>query len=710
MFRVLRLQVRLVKPGKLAEGSTGLFFRPGSTIRLKSSPSPVTEISRLSPSSIDNLDKLLDELEGLARTDQDGPHFYNTLLEHARQTLSAQSATLLIPTSDQQWLPMASSGPVPESVIAELSQRLQQTVVTGTTERATWLASSLQPHSFSKGCLVVVIEQQIPGAALSGLGQVLQAFAEIAAMRQQMELESFLDVTWEQVQGLSRQLMSAENRQQAANLLVNGVVRLLGAARVSVIAASPLGKIAGLRSLSPPRLLAISGVPHANKSSRSVAALQQAAADVSLAGRPVLRQLPAEKNAADVPHTLDPSAKIHRPDAPSLDCDGVFTNLIAVPLTALGRSHSAAVIVIEYRNQAELMTNAGRLRQTLPTVAMAWGQQWRWLRLPKLLRTFGLAPWQILLALTPLVKWMLLAGVLTLAVWGLRQPQTLVVEAEGTYEPVNARAVYASDDGFIEALMIDDGEFVVLGQPLVQLRSSTLELRHEQLTGELRTVVEETSGVGIAINQLDADDPDALNQQSRLAGRIAELDTKRTSLQTQLAMLQEQRLRLLLTAPIAGSVVAKDLQRQLAGRPVRRGEALFTIVDQAGPWQVRLQVADRDSGYLLAHYASEVADLVKDSEPTETTRAISFAFASQPVERYAASVNWISEQVENRHGEGCFVEVRAQVDTHIEMAHAGAGVHAFFPCGQQPLWFVWCRPMVETIQRSVWFRSLQDDE
>jgi hypothetical protein len=31
-------------------------------------------------------------------------------------------------------------------------------------------------------------------------------------------------------------------------------------------------------------------------------------------------------------------------------------------------------------------------------------------------------------------------------------------------------------------------------------------------------------------------------------------------------------------------------------------------------------------------------------------------------------------------------------------------VHGFFDCGQQPLWFVWCRPLVEATQRRLWFQ------
>ncbi len=59
---------------------------------------------------------------------------------------------------------------------------------------------------------------------------------------------------------------------------------------------------------------------------------------------------------------------------------------------------------------------------------------------------------------------------------------------------------------------------------------------------------------------------------------------------------------------------------------------------------------------------------------------------------------------------GDFVEVRAVVESPEQIgAHAGAGVHAYFTCGSQPLWFVWSRPLVEAIQRKFWFRSPADE-
>ena len=325
------------------------------------------------------------------------------------------------------------------------------------------------------------------------------------------------------------------------------------------------------------------------------------------------------------------------------------------------------------------------------------------------MRNFAFGPIPALQSGIRWLTWPLLIAALLLMAWALRLPYPLTIEAEGSYEPVISRAIYAADDGFVEELLVEDGEAVAAGDPLVRLRAPTLELRIEQVSGELRGVAEESSGIRIAINQLDPDAAEALSNQSRLASKIIELETKHEYLERQLEMLHTQRESLLLRAPIDGTVVARDLQRHLAARPVRRGDTLFSIVDLAGPWQIRVQVADRDAGYLRAHYASyptaDVADAAASARRTSDS-SITFTLTSKPAERWSAQVRQIAEHVENRHGQGCYVDVRADVDAGQQAGtHAGAGVHAFFGCGSQPVWFVWSRPLLEAAQRKFWFRN-----
>lgn len=471
-------------------------------------------------------------------------------------------------------------------------------------------------------------------------------------------------------------------------LLSGGLARTLGAARVSLLSA---------QALSVPYVLAVSGVPKINASAGVVKALQAIGLQLQQTAKPFLRQQPVEHSSPGE-------------QGADFSADGCFANLIGLRLASHSTNNipnsqagefarpslPATWLVIEYASHAEMTRHATRLPYVLPTLAVAWEQQLRWLRVPKLARTFALGPLPSLRARLQLLKWPILIGLLLLAVWAVRRPYPLVIEGEGAFEPATSRAIYAVEDGFVEELLVEDGQVVHSGDPLVQLRSPTLELRIEQVAGELRGVAEESSGIRIAINQLDPDAPDALSNQSRLAGKIAELETRQAALQQQLELLHSQRASLLLRAPIAGSVVAKDLQRHLAERPVRRGDPLFSIVDQAGPWQIRVQVADRDVGYLRNKFPL--------TPPADA--AITFTLASNPAERWPAQVDWISDHVENQHGQGCFVEVRAAVEAAEQVgAHAGAGVHAFFSCGQQPLWFVWSRPLVEAVQRKYWFGS-----
>ncbi|MCA9156958.1 MAG: HlyD family efflux transporter periplasmic adaptor subunit [Planctomycetales bacterium] len=686
--------------------------------------------------STDNLDQLLDQFEALARSDMPTAQFLAALIERLRLTMAAQSARVMLFADSDQCLPLASGGQSPHAVQIEreIADQLrsvgarERLSLTGVWGEVTWIAVPLRPGDFSKGYLLVTIESIVPEHTLDGLIELQAAFAEVILIRQQEELEAFLGRSWDQVPDLCLQIALAPSQDNSATLLVGGLARILDAARVSLLSS---------RTLSSPSVQAVSGVPKVSPSANVVQALQAIGSKLQRSGKPLLRQQPSGRVPADQTQ-------------PELSDDGCFSNLLGLRLAAdattgavtnLSRPARAVLLpptwlVIEYESHAKLMHSAALLPHVLPTLAVAWEQQSRWLRVPKLARLFALGPASALRASLRLLKWPMLIGLLGLAIWAARQPYPLVIEAEGAYEPATSRAIYAADDGFVEELLVEDGESVQASQPLVQLRSPTLELRIEQVTGELRGVAEESSGIHIAINQLDPDSPDLLNNQSRLAGKIAELKTKQTSLEKQLELLQTQRASLLLRAPIGGTIVAKDLQRHLAGRPVRRGEPLFSIVDQAGPWQVRVQVGDRDAGYLRTHYVAPTPTFSKraierrhnagsqlvgvtlpDNEPSgnrsivsDLDSAITFGLDSSPAERWPAQLSWISDHVENIHGQGCFVEVRAAVESPEQIgAHAGAGVHAYFTCGSQPLWFVWSRPLVEAIERKFWFRSQTDE-
>lgn len=734
MCRIFRWQVGLGKTGKFAGTRVTRFFRSGSTIELKftsrclfTTPHGLPLLIR---ANTEQLDQLLDELEDLARSELSSSQFLAVLLQRLRSTVSATLAAVMLPAGGEQWWPLASSGQSPHAAEVEraIAHRLVQTEaekrssLAGSQADEAWLAVPLRPKSFEKGYLLITHTADIPQSAVAGLVEVLAAFAEVLQVRQLSDLEGFMDKTWDQVQGLCLQLSQAPSHEQAAAWLVNGLARSLDAARVSVLNGTVR---------STPRVLSVSGIAKFNASADAIRGLQAIAAELQRTAKPLLRQQTSPSAARSesilVEHPSTAPESLQTDESLSaIASDGCFANLLGLRLAAHTAATSATSaqavrgpeapaiwLIIEYQTHADMVRSLTRLPHVLPAVAVAWDQQLRWLRLPKLARSSAFSAIPRLQLLLRRLTWPLLIALLLLMVWALQQPYPLTVEAEGVYEPVVSRAIYAADDGFVAELLVQGGTNVSSGDPLVRLRSPALELRMEQASGELRGVIEETSGIRIAINQLDLEASEALNNQSRLASKIVELETKHEYLQRQIDMLQTQHDSLLLRSPIDGIVVAKDLQRHLTGRPVRRGDALFSIVDLAGPWQIRVQVADRDSEYLRAHYVShQSAELPEagNSLLRTSNSALAFTLTSNPAERWAAKLRWIAEQVENRDGQGCFVEVRADVGSDERCgAHAGAGVHAFFSCGDQPLWFVWSRPLVEAAQRKLWFRNPTDE-
>jgi multidrug efflux pump subunit AcrA (membrane-fusion protein) len=293
-----------------------------------------------------------------------------------------------------------------------------------------------------------------------------------------------------------------------------------------------------------------------------------------------------------------------------------------------------------------------------------------------------------------------LAILTAIAYTALKSPYPLTIEAVATLEPQLHKTIFTNLDGYVEELLVEDGQIVDIGTQLARVRSPELDLRIEQLLGELRTIKEKRNALQIASNQLNLDAADSIVSQNRLASEVKQLDTQEGNLNSQLSLFKAEKQKTIIISSIRGTVVAKDLKQQLASRPLRRGDALFRIVDFEGPWHLKIHVADKDSGYVLTSRRESAGQVLAATIP------IRFVLDSIPGEQFDAHVNWISNSTQNTAGEGCHVEMHAEVNRSIiERAHMGASARAYFHCGEQPIWFVWCRPLVEAIQRRLWFWS-----
>ncbi|MCA9134707.1 MAG: hypothetical protein KDA45_16180, partial [Planctomycetales bacterium] len=282
--------------------------------------------------NLDNLDKILDELEELARSDLSSARFYPVLVERLRLSVQAISAAFWLPIEDGGWLPLAHSGPIRDAMGQVLQQQLaspQSPTATpgpewllGKVEGQAWCAIPVRPRQFSKGCLVVCLAQPLPEQTFADFLQWLTAFAEVIALRQNAEVEKFLNDDWERMQTLCGQLPQTVTIEEACSLLAAGLPQTLRASRVSLMTPTSTGGLV---------VRAVSGVPDANGRTPALRALRELGLRTLRTGLPEWRQQPAPA-AAEQPLV-------------EMNEDGTFANAIIVPLCGQPRQRAARVAV-----------------------------------------------------------------------------------------------------------------------------------------------------------------------------------------------------------------------------------------------------------------------------------------------------------------------------------------------------------------------------
>lgn len=145
-------------------------------------------------------------------------------------------------------------------------------------------------------------------------------------------------------------------------------------------------------------------------------------------------------------------------------------------------------------------------------------------------------------------------------------------------EPIGARVVSAPFEATIESVLVEPGDRVAAGQPLVALDGRPLRLEQQSLDAEIQQATKQQD-VALA------------------AGRIAESQLAQFKCQQLLRQreLLERRLnQLSITSPIDGIVVAGDLRRSI-GAPVEIGEVLLEIasLDRV---IVEIEIPEREIG------------------------------------------------------------------------------------------------------------------
>jgi multidrug efflux pump subunit AcrA (membrane-fusion protein) len=264
------------------------------------------------------------------------------------------------------------------------------------------------------------------------------------------------------------------------------------------------------------------------------------------------------------------------------------------------------------------------------------------------------------------------------------------IEATATLMPRSVRDVFATADGTVQAIKVAHGEQVEQGAVLATLEDPQLELEAERIRGELETVRKRLEAIAVARTDRQTREelsPDRLP----LSAEAKQLELRHASLLEQQAILTKQREALTLRSPIAGTVLTLDVQNLLRGRPVERGQVLFTVGDGDSGWELETRVPQDAIGHVVA--AAEASD---------EALGVRFRLAGDREHTYTGHVAEIAQTAvvdpEQLAQEPPEVRVRVAVDKEkLLVAKPEMQARVRIDCGRRSLGYVWLHEVWDNI-------------
>ncbi len=270
-------------------------------------------------------------------------------------------------------------------------------------------------------------------------------------------------------------------------------------------------------------------------------------------------------------------------------------------------------------------------------------------------------------------------------------PAQLTIPVEGRVVPENHRRLFASADSVVTDIFIRTGEAVAKGQRLVQLRSVAIDLREEQLRGELSSARTRLASLGASRNGSRQSDPGRSDELS-ISSDEETLKTELLGLEKQLALVEEQKRQLMIVSPIDGIADRWDLMQTLTMRPVVQGQYLLDVYAPTQTWVAELEMPDQHVKYLPYGANGVVQGDVR------------FRLQSHPDREYRAVIRDVAQSAHVDHQGRSLVRLKCQF-TPIDTGSIaiGATVWADVECGYRPLGFVWFRGLFEWLERQSWY-------
>ncbi|MFO1001701.1 MAG: efflux RND transporter periplasmic adaptor subunit [Planctomycetaceae bacterium] len=269
-------------------------------------------------------------------------------------------------------------------------------------------------------------------------------------------------------------------------------------------------------------------------------------------------------------------------------------------------------------------------------------------------------------------------------------PADFEIEVQGQAFPQERRRIFAPDDGIVEELLVTADQKVNATEPLLRLRNPERELELNRVLGDIDSAVSRLQAIrATRTTSAGTNGSNPAARSAELSSEEQQIERKLETLREEQALVEQQIASLHLLSPINGVVYQSRLQEQLRSRPVQRGQQLLEIVNDAGDWQLDLQVPDAVVGYIPAIETSGEANKIE----------VQFTFNDDSRDMHRASLKSLDDAAHLYDGQLACLATVAVEKTLARRLRPGQSVSARIHCGRTSLAFVWFREVVEFWQR-----------
>lgn len=259
-------------------------------------------------------------------------------------------------------------------------------------------------------------------------------------------------------------------------------------------------------------------------------------------------------------------------------------------------------------------------------------------------------------------------------------PVPIQLHATAVLVPLVQQHVYAPLDATVDDVLVEHGQEVKRGEPLIRLRSPSLSAELEQTLAQQARNVQRLQDIDARLLRETAS---STTQRDELEGeRKGILSVQDTEIK-QLALLRRQLASLSVFSSMDGVVSTWNVQDSLKDRPLRTGQWLLTIQESDALWILEAALPEKDANeFRLA--------MEKDRNPPLATLT-SYPQVQLPVRLRQSS----TPRIESRQrGESlvdpnqAVLRLRFEIDTERlpeDVSVAGATARISIPIGRGPL-------------------------